>query len=558
MVTHSIPRGDAVSHAAPTGGAWPDQRPGRASGPDQPAGVNQGRHGPFRVPIHLASRCQRPGVDSGTLPRGPGARRFRGPLLLPDSRPSGARRRGQCVAEGNRDADHALSALLGGARAILGSALWHQRGAEDRRRGAGDPHRPAQGACRHQGRGGLCRPRPQVSDLGARTLPRGTRGGHREGSRVEEATGLPGGSGRSARSTGMMASSDSPSAVAGGLARHIPVLVRPAVDFLAIRAGGVYVDATFGAGGYSQEILAAADCTVIGLDRDPSAIMRAGELVQTMGGRLVLVEDQFSNLQAVAARFGHDAVDGVIFDLGVSSMQLDEAARGFSFRHDGPLDMRMGGTGPTAADGVAQASERDLAAIISTLGEERHARAIARAVTRAHRDAPIDSTRALAEIVGKVVHARPGTIHPATRTFQALRIFVNDELGELVAGLAAAERVLKPGGRLVVVAFHSLEDRIVKSFLTERSRRGGGSRHRPEVEHAQPTFNVLTKRPIVADEVEVAANPRARSPKLRAAEPPAAPPADADPSDLLPRLPSFAEVFGRGRSQSSPAARRRR
>jgi len=356
----------------------------------------------------------------------------------------------------------------------------------------------------------------------------------------------------------MTASSDSASAVAGGLARHIPVLVRPAVDFLAVRAGGVYVDATFGAGGYSRAILAAAECTVIGIDRDPSAIAGGSELVQAAGGRLVLLEQQFSDLQDAATRCGHDAVDGVIFDLGVSSMQLDQAERGFSFRHDGPLDMRMGGSGPTAADVVAQASERDLAAILATLGEERHARAIVRAINRARGDAPIEGTRALAEIVAVVVRGRPGAIHPATRTFQALRIFVNDELGELLAGLVAAERLLKPGGRLVVVAFHSLEDRIVKSFLAERSRRGGGSRHRPEIEQAQPTFDVLTRRPIVADDAEVAVNPRARSAKLRAAERTAGSLVDGVPSGLLPRLPSLAEVMGRGRSQSSPTARRRR
>ena len=177
---------------------------------------------------------------------------------------------------------------------------------------------------------------------------------------------------------------------------------------------------------------------------------------------------------------GHDAVDGVVFDLGVSSMQLEGAERGFSFRLDGPLDMRMGGGGPSAAEVVAAASERELAAIIATLGEERHARAVARAIAAGRHAAPIRTTRALAEIVERVVRARPGAIHPATRTFQALRMFVNEELAELAAALTAAEQVLKPGGRLVVVAFHSLEDRIVKSFLADRSRRGGGSRHLPE------------------------------------------------------------------------------
>src|SRR5262247_2802069 len=197
----------------------------------------------------------------------------------------------------------ALCSLLGGARAVFGGTLRHERSAEDRRRGESGSHRAAQEPCRHQGRDRLCRPRPQVSDLGAWTLPRGTRGGHREGSRVEEATGLPGTGGRSARSTGMMTSSDS-SAVAGGLARHLPVLGRPAVEFLNVHDGGVYIDATFGAGGYSRAILAAASCNVIGIDRDQSAIARGADLVQASGGRLVLAEGKFSNLQTVARGCG--------------------------------------------------------------------------------------------------------------------------------------------------------------------------------------------------------------------------------------------------------------
>ena len=225
-------------------------------------------------------------------------------------------------------------------------------------------------------------------------------------------------------------------AVAGGLARHIPVLGRRAVELLAVRDGGIYIDATFGAGGYTRAILAAADCRVIGIDRDQSAIALGADLVEASGGRLLLVQERFSELAAVAQSFGHAAVDGVVFDLGVSSMQLDEAERGFSFRLDGPLDMRMGGSGPSAADVVAQASERDLAAIIATLGEERHARAVARAIVRARGEAPIHTTRALADIVGRVVHAQsPGRIHPATRTFQGLRIFVNEELEQLASKL---------------------------------------------------------------------------------------------------------------------------
>ena len=303
----------------------------------------------------------------------------------------------------------------------------------------------------------------------------------------------------------MMASRDSGRAVAGGLARHIPVLGRPTVEFLAVRAGGVYIDATFGAGGHTRDILAAANCNVIGIDRDQSAIALGADLVRAAGGRLVLVEDKFSNLEAVARGCGYDAIDGVVFDLGVSSMQLDEAARGFSFRHDGPLDMRMGRDGPTAADIVASASERELAAIFATLGEERRARSIARAIVAARRDAPIHTTRALADIITGIVHARPGAIHPATRTFQALRIFVNEELAELAAGLAAAERALKPGGRLVVVAFHSLEDRFAKSFLVERGRPSAPSRHRPAPAQAAATFRILTNRPIMPVEAVIGA-----------------------------------------------------
>ena len=207
-------------------------------------------------------------------------------------------------------------------------------------------------------------------------------------------------------------------AVAGGLARHIPVLGPRAVEFLAVHDGGLYIDATFGAGGYARAILGAADCRVIGIDRDQSAIARGADVVEASGGRLLLVRGRFSALAAVARQFGHAAVDGIVFDLGVSSMQLDEADRGFSFRMDGPLDMRMGEAGPSAADVVAQASERDLAAIIATLGEERHARAVARAIVRARAEGPILTTRALADIVGRVVYARPDGIHPPPAPFK--------------------------------------------------------------------------------------------------------------------------------------------
>jgi 16S rRNA (cytosine1402-N4)-methyltransferase len=325
--------------------------------------------------------------------------------------------------------------------------------------------------------------------------------------------------------------------------RHIPVLGRQAVEMLSPRDGGIYVDATFGAGGYSRAILDTAGTRIIAIDRDRSAITGGFDLVDRSDGRLTLVEDKFSNLAGICAAQGIDAVDGVVMDVGVSSMQLDEAERGFSFRLGGPLDMRMGHDGPTAADMIARASEADLANIIYIFGEERHSRGVARAIVAARKEAPIATTRALADIVSRVVRSKPGEIHPATRTFQALRIFVNEELDELHLALSAAERVLKPGGRLAVVSFHSLEDRIVKNFLGERAKAGGGSRHLPEVAQAAPSFHILTKRPVTPDDGEISANPRARSAKLRAAERTAAP---AHIAAALPAWPSLDDVMRGG------------
>src|SRR3954471_13022960 len=390
MIAHNIPCTAAVQKTACDGGV-------------------KGRHGSLRVALHAASRRQRPGLDPCVIPGGTDARRLRRAVLLSELRSPGARRRRQRATGGNRGADRALFALFGGARAVLGGALLDQRNSQNRRRGQGGPAGITERPCEDRRRGHLRGPWPQVSNLGARTLSRGTRGGHREGPRVEEAAWLPVGGGRCARSTGMMGGGDGGNpAVVGGLAPHIPVLGRRIVEFLGARDGGVYIDATFGAGGYTREILAAADSRVIGIDRDQSAIALGAGLVESAGGRLVLVQERFSALAEVARRSGHTAVDGAVFDLGVSSMQLDQADRGFSFRLDGPLDMRMGGAGPSAADVVAHASERDLAAIISTLGEERHARAVARAIVRARTEAPIRTTRALAEIVGRVVRSRPG------------------------------------------------------------------------------------------------------------------------------------------------------
>jgi 16S rRNA (cytosine1402-N4)-methyltransferase len=325
--------------------------------------------------------------------------------------------------------------------------------------------------------------------------------------------------------------------------RHIPVLGREAVEWLAVKSGGTYLDATFGAGGYSRAILDVPGTRVLGIDRDRSAIAGGFDLVDRSDGRLTLVEDRFSRLDDICVAQGISAADGVVMDVGVSSMQLDDAPRGFSFRLDGPLDMRMGREGPTAADVIAKASEADLADIIYIFGEERRSRGVARAIVAARKEAPITTTRALADIVGKVVRGKPGEIHPATRTFQALRIFVNQELDELQLALSAAERVLKPGGRLVVVAFHSLEDRIVKNFFADRGKAAGGSRHLPELAQAAASFQILTKRPVTPDEEEISANPRARSAKLRAAERTEAP---AHEADALPSWPRLSDVMRGG------------
>ncbi|MEW6438112.1 MAG: 16S rRNA (cytosine(1402)-N(4))-methyltransferase RsmH [Pseudomonadota bacterium] len=312
---------------------------------------------------------------------------------------------------------------------------------------------------------------------------------------------------------------------AGGLARHIPVLRAEVLQALAPHAGGLYLDATFGAGGYSAAILATSDTKVLALDRDPRAIAGGFDLVEAAAGRLTLVEAQFSELDQVAKAQGVAALDGIVFDIGVSSMQLDEAGRGFSFRNEGPLDMRMSGRGESATDLVNQADEAVLADIFYHFGEERAARRIAKAIVAARAEAPITTTAELASLISRVVPARPGAIHPATRSFQALRIAVNDELGELVAGLSAAEHLLKPGGRLAVVSFHSLEDRIVKQFFAARSGRGEAkSRPLPgEPLKPAPSFTLIGKQPVEASATETAENPRARSAKLRFAERTAAP-----------------------------------
>lgn len=311
--------------------------------------------------------------------------------------------------------------------------------------------------------------------------------------------------------------------MADATARHIPVLGREAVAVLKPRSGGIYVDGTFGAGGYTRALLAVEGTRVIAIDRDPNAIRDGQGLVQEAAGRLTLVQGRFGDLDDILDDLGIAAVDGVVLDIGVSSMQIDEAIRGFSFRHDGPLDMRMAQDGESAADIVNQADEADLADIFYHFGEERLSRLIARAIVTDRKATPFTTTRQLADMIGRIIRTRPGDIHPATRTFQALRIAVNDELGELARALHAAERALAPGGALSVVSFHSLEDRIVKVFFAARSGRGGGSRHSPVPVTGDATFKIEGKWPVVAGDDEVSANPRARSAKLRAAIRTAAP-----------------------------------
>lgn len=329
----------------------------------------------------------------------------------------------------------------------------------------------------------------------------------------------------------------------GGPARHIPVLLAPVLRALAPKPGEIFVDGTFGAGGYSRALLEAG-AEVIGIDRDPSAIADGASLVMAHPGRLTLLEGRFSELDEIVAGAGLAGIDGFVIDIGVSSMQLDQAMRGFSFRFDGPLDMRMEGRGLSAADLVNELPEAALADVIYHYGEERASRAVARAILAARKDGRIETTKQLADIVSKVVRSKPGDIHPATRTFQALRIAVNDELGELAAALMAAERVLKPGGRLAVVSFHSLEDRIAKNFLAERCRAGAsGSRHDPQAVAGMPTFRLIEKKAVSADVAESAINPRARSAKLRAAERLATPARSDNPvAGLLPQFPEIARL----------------
>ncbi|MFU8834068.1 16S rRNA (cytosine(1402)-N(4))-methyltransferase RsmH [Roseovarius autotrophicus] len=311
-------------------------------------------------------------------------------------------------------------------------------------------------------------------------------------------------------------------------APHIPVLLRPLLAAVA-PVSGTWLDGTLGAGGYARGLLGAGADHVIGIDRDPLAIAMARDWGAQYGARLSLVQANFAQMDSHA-----EALDGVVLDLGVSSMQLDRAERGFSFMKDGPLDMRMSQEGPSAADLVNTAPEAHLADILYLYGEERASRRIARAIVKARAAAPVETTAQLAAIVERCLpRPKPGQAHPATRSFQAIRIAVNDEYGALVAGLEAAERALKPGGQLAVVTFHSIEDRIVKRFLQTRAgAQGGGSRHAPETRRAAPQFTLKTRKAIGPDAEELAENPRARSARLRIGIRTDAPPGRSDRAAL--------------------------
>lgn len=341
---------------------------------------------------------------------------------------------------------------------------------------------------------------------------------------------------------------DEENLAAGGPARHVPVLRDEVMAALALREGGLYLDATFGAGGYTRALLAAPGTRVLALDRDPVAVAGGAWLVREAQGRLCLINERFGRLDQAARERGFSDFDGVVLDLGVSSMQIDDPARGFSFQAEGPLDMRMEREGQTAADIVNSADETTLANIFFYYGEERASRRIAHAIIVERAKSPLTTTAQLAALVARVAPGKPGELHPATRAFQALRIAVNDELGELVHALAAAEAVLKEGGRLAVVSFHSLEDRIVKRFFAIRSGRGETSSRRLPSEAAPPppTFYIKGKQPAMPSRREINANPRARSARLRYGTRTKTPPRGLDPRLIaLARLPQSGHVGGR-------------
>ncbi len=302
-------------------------------------------------------------------------------------------------------------------------------------------------------------------------------------------------------------------------ALHIPVLLSEVVAGIAPKDDGIYVDATFGAGGYSSAVLDAANCKVYGIDRDPFAIENGQKLVEKYNGRLTLLHGVFGDMRELLASAGVEKVDGVMMDIGVSSMQIDTAQRGFSFQKNGALDMRMSQEGLSAADVVNSFKEKDLADLIYAYGEERFSRRIARAIVEKRREKPFETTLELAAAVHSVMPKSKDGIDSATRTFQALRIYVNDELEQLRRGLNEAEGLLNKGARMAVVSFHSLEDRIVKTFMQEKSGKSAGvSRYEPQAAQTRATLRLLTKKPVLPSTQECERNPRSRSSRLRIAE----------------------------------------
>ncbi len=299
---------------------------------------------------------------------------------------------------------------------------------------------------------------------------------------------------------------------------HVPVMLTEVLQTLAPASGEVYIDGTFGAGGYTRAILEKADCSVYAIDRDPHAYQRALNMEKSFSGRMHPLKGCFGDMQALIATQGIERVDGIVLDLGVSSIQLSDAIRGFSFQHDGPLDMRMGDEGISAYDVVNSFDEAEIADIIYTYGEEKASRRIARAIVSARQQQPIETTKQLVSVIHSVIPRHGGMkIDPATRSFQGIRIFVNDEMGEIDRALAAAEKILKPGGRLVVVSFHSLEDARVKKFFREKSGKAESvSRHMPFMPSAVPIiFELLQSSGIAPTDAETSVNPRARSARLR-------------------------------------------
>lgn len=302
-------------------------------------------------------------------------------------------------------------------------------------------------------------------------------------------------------------------------APHIPVLLKEVIEQISPKDGGIYVDGTFGAGGYTTAVLDAAECTVYAIDRDPDAIAAGRALVEKYAGRLKLIRGTFGEMDSLLHLEGVEKVDGIMLDIGVSSMQIDRAERGFSFQKDGALDMRMSQNGLSAADVVNKYGEKEIADIIYLYGEERFSRRIASAIVTRRREKPFETTLDLASVIRSAVPHKKDDIDPATRTFQALRIYVNDELEQLRSGLSGAEALLKTGGRMAIVSFHSLEDRIVKNHIQEKSgKTANPSRYLPAKQETQATLKQITKKPILPSEAEIRENPRSRSARLRVAE----------------------------------------